>query len=51
MTSLYLPAEICQWESFKPICKPNHVILVTDAHYGRLKPGRCTKKEYGHLGK
>lgn len=42
--------EYCQFESFNASCNGGHVILMTDARYGRLHLGRCMTRDYGHVG-
>ncbi len=37
--------EYCNWETFRAECKePNQVVLMTSAHYGRMRYGRCVGK-------
>lgn len=42
--------EYCESEEFKPSCGPDHVIMMTEALYGRMKIGRCVKIDYGYVG-
>lgn len=44
------PKEFCQFESFNASCNAGHVILMTEAKYGRLHLGRCVSRDYGHVG-
>lgn len=44
------PKEFCQFESFNASCNAGHVILMTEARYGRLHLGRCVSRDYGHVG-
>ena len=37
--------DYCQSETFAPSCLPDEVILITKAHYGRMKFGKCVKEE------
>jgi hypothetical protein len=43
-------AEYCQFESFNATCSSNQVIVINEAHYGRLRIGRCVTRDYGYLG-
>jgi len=42
--------EYCQFESFNASCAPDQVIVIEEAHYGRLRIGRCVTRDYGYLG-
>ena len=42
--------DYCQWEIFNATCRPNEVILMTSAKYGRMQFGRCMKEDHGSLG-
>ena len=42
--------EVCEREEFKAECGPDEVILMREAQYGRMRLGRCVKKNYGSLG-
>ena len=42
--------EYCETEVFQPRCGNNEVIVMTRAHYGRMKVGGCVKKNLGYLG-
>jgi len=43
--------EYCQWETFEALCPDeDHVIVITDAVYGRMNYGRCIRPEYGYIG-
>lgn len=43
--------EFCDWEAVNVTCPDDdHVIVVRNARYGRLRLGRCVAKNYGHLG-
>jgi len=37
--------EYCQWDRFNASCesRPNHVILMTSANYGRMTAGRLVQ--------
>ncbi len=43
--------EYCNWEIFKANCTHGHVIMMTEAKYGRMKFGRCIRKTYDDSGK
>ncbi len=43
--------EYCNWETFKANCTHGHVIMMTEAQYGRMKFGRCIRKTYDDSGK
>jgi len=40
-------AEYCTGEEFEPRCHGNDVIVMLSARYGRMKIGRCVKREPG----
>jgi hypothetical protein len=43
--------EYCQEETFTASCdQPHQVVLMTSARYGRLRIGRCVKRNLGYLG-
>jgi len=39
--------EYCSGEDFEPRCHGNDVIMMLSARYGRMKIGRCVKREPG----
>lgn len=40
-------AEYCAGDAFEPRCHGNDVIVMLSARYGRMKIGRCVKREPG----
>ncbi|ESN96071.1 hypothetical protein HELRODRAFT_163101 [Helobdella robusta] len=40
-----LKEEFCYSESFKPSCGPNEIIVIKEAHFGRINVGRCLQEE------
>ena len=38
--------EYCNWETFSANCKPDQVIMMTSATYGRMKIGRCVQHSF-----
>jgi len=42
--------EFCQWETFNASCRPDQVVVVTSAMYGRMQAGRCASRSYGSVG-
>lgn len=42
--------EYCEAQRFSPTCGPEHVIVVTEAWYGRQRLGKCVKVDYGYVG-
>jgi len=43
--------EFCQDEAFTARCDGQHdVVLMESAHYGRLRIGRCVRRNLGYLG-
>ena len=40
-------AEYCNGEAFAPRCRDSDVIVMLSARYGRMKIGRCVKREPG----
>ncbi|KAI0209177.1 hypothetical protein LSAT2_006147 [Lamellibrachia satsuma] len=50
-TSASALQQSCQWETFKASCaSPDHVIVMQRAQYGRMRRGRCVKRDFGHQG-
>ncbi len=45
-----LRREYCNWETFSATCERNQVVLMTSAHYGRMRLGRCVQKTYDDQG-
>jgi len=43
-------ASFCETETFHATCALDEVIVMTRAHYGRMRISRCVKLDYGHLG-
>ena len=43
-------SEYCNADIFNPSCENGEVNVVTQARYGRMKLGRCVKRDYGSLG-
>ena len=39
--------ETCSFEKFQAKCENNDVIMMTHANYGRMKVGRCIRRNYG----
>lgn len=44
------PKEYCERETFEATCDEGNVIVMRRARYGRMRKGRCVKKDYGSLG-
>lgn len=42
--------EYCNEETFKASCGHDQVIVMTAAAYGRMRLGRCVKKDLGYVG-
>ncbi len=42
--------DYCQFEFFDASCKPDEVILIKRARYGRMRVGRCVSRDYGFIG-
>ena len=50
-TSVIVTEEFCQDETFHARCRrPDDVILVLSATYGRPRLGRCVRRNLGYLG-
>lgn len=47
---VYESKEYCQLEQFRANCPDDHVVLIHSAVYGRMRLGKCVKKNYGSLG-
>ena len=39
--------EYCQFDTFRAQCFIDEVILITHAHYGTMRVGKCINKEIG----
>ena len=46
----FLGEEFCNSEIFDASCAADEVIVMTSARYGRMKLGRCVKRDFGYLG-
>ena len=43
--------EYCQWERLDIACsRPDEVVVMTRAYYGRMQYGRCIRRDYGYVG-
>ena len=42
-------AEYCNNEEFVGKCYDNEVIMITSSHYGRMRSGKCVRKNAGKL--
>jgi len=42
--------DYCEWESLNATCSQDHVIVIREARYGRMRVGRCVGQSYGHIG-
>ena len=42
--------EYCNMEVFNATCRPDEVIVMDSARYGRMKLGRCVRRNLGYLG-
>ena len=42
--------EYCAGENFEAKCGENEVIVVEKASYGRMRIGKCVKRDFGYLG-
>ena len=43
-------SEYCATDVFNPSCAEDEVVVLTQAQYGRMKLGKCVKRDYGSLG-
>ena len=45
---VFLPSDVHEycWQTFNASCPDDAVILMTSAHYGRMKMGRCLSRDY-----
>lgn len=43
-------SEYCQNEVFSAECPSDSVVQILSADYGRMKVGRCVRKDYGYIG-
>ena len=37
-------------EYFEPSCNNEEIIIMQKAQYGRMKIGKCVKRDYGYIG-
>jgi len=44
------PREVCDAETFQPMCADGEVVVMTRARYGRMAIGRCVRTDYGYVG-
>ncbi len=44
------PIEYCPAERFEAKCGESEVILMEKANYGRMRIGKCVKRDFGYLG-
>ena len=44
------PREFCETETFRASCPEDKVIVMQRALYGRMRLGRCVKKDLGYIG-
>ena len=42
--------EFCNMETFEAKCNEKEVVVMDTARYGRMRLGRCVKKNYGNIG-
>ena len=42
--------EHCAFENFKAECGADEVVVMQTANYGRMKLGRCVRKDLGYVG-
>ncbi len=42
--------EFCETETFTATCAANEVINIASARYGRMRLGRCVRKDLGYIG-
>ena len=42
--------EYCAGENFEAKCGENEVIVIEKASYGRMRIGKCVKRDFGYLG-
>ena len=42
--------EVCSFETFQAQCPSNHVVIMTQAAYGRMNLGECVRADVGYVG-
>ncbi len=42
--------DYCETELFNATCRTGEVIMMKTAHYGRMRLGRCVRKDLGYIG-
>ncbi len=45
-----IPMDYCAGENYKAECGENEVIVIEKASYGRMRIGKCVKRDFGYLG-
>ncbi len=45
-----LPMDYCAGENYEAKCGENEVIVMEKASYGRMRIGKCVKRDFGYLG-
>ena len=41
--------DYCTWEKFEAKCGLNEVVMMDAARYGRMRIGKCVKRDFGYL--
>ena len=49
---IYYPVtDYCKWDTFNAECaKPDEVVIMTSALYGRMERSNCIERDYGYVG-
>jgi len=47
---MYFISEYCQLETFHASCPDGQVLYMDGAMYGRMRLGRCVRRDYGSIG-
>ena len=45
--SVLYPEEYCNGETFMPKCDWNEIVVIEQSSYGRMKLGRCVRRDLG----
>ena len=48
VTELFIHVDLCQYETFQPVCQNGEVIVIESAKYGRMDIGKCVELDEKH---
>src|SRR6218665_24354 len=50
MVCSYAAGDYCEFSVFRPSCKPDEVVVMETAFYGRMQVGTCVRSDLGYVG-